>query len=136
MSTSETGFVSETTFHVRYAETDAMGIVHHASYIVYFEEGRSAYLRQQGTSYADFERSGFYLAVTSVEAKYLKAARYDDLLTVRCWVESSRSRALEFAYEIVRGEEREVLVKGRTQHICLDREGKIARIPEEWLRRT
>ncbi len=133
---NETQFVAETSFHVRYAETDAMGIVHHASYIVYFEEGRSAYLRQQGTSYADFERSGFFLAVTEVEVKYHKAARYDDLLTVRCWVENSRSRALDFAYEIVRGEECETLVTGCTKHICLDREGKIARIPEEWLRRT
>jgi len=133
---TETGFISETTFHVRYAETDAMGIVHHASYIVYFEEGRSAYLRQQGTSYADFERSGFYLAVTGVQVKYIKAARYDDLLTVRCWVESSRSRALDFAYEVIRGEERELLVTGSTKHICLDRDGKIARIPNEWILRA
>ena len=61
---SNTPFVAEATFHVRYAETDAQGIVHHASYIVYFEEGRSEYIRQRGSSYADFERSGFYLAVT------------------------------------------------------------------------
>lgn len=130
---SETPFIAETTFHVRYAETDAMGIVHHASYIVYFEEGRSAYLREQGTSYADFERSGFYLAVTDVQARYIKAAHYDDLITVRCWVESARSRALDFSYEIVGAETRDVLVKGVTKHICLDRSGAIARIPEAWM---
>ena len=130
---SETPFVAETKFHVRYAETDAMGIVHHASYIVYFEEGRSAYLREQGTSYADFERSGFYLAVTEVQARYIKAAHYDDLLTVRCWAEAARSRALDFAYEILNAETRELLVKGTTKHICLDRTGAIARIPEAWM---
>lgn len=130
---SETPFIAETKFHVRYAETDAMGIVHHASYIVYFEEGRSAYLREQGTSYASFERSGFYLAVTDVQVRYIKAARYDDLLAVRCWVDSARSRALDFAYEIVNTTTQELLVKGATKHICLDHSGAIARIPEAWM---
>ncbi|MDQ7035137.1 MAG: thioesterase family protein [Anaerolineae bacterium] len=83
---SESPFVAEATFHVRYAETDAQGIVHHASYIVYFEEGRSEYIRQRGSSYAEFERSGLYLAVTEINARYIKAARYDDRLTVRCWI--------------------------------------------------
>ena len=57
-------FIAETTLYVRYAETDAMGIIHHASYIIYFEEGRSNYARQRGSDYASFERSGYYLAVS------------------------------------------------------------------------
>ncbi|MEM9952919.1 MAG: thioesterase family protein [Chloroflexota bacterium] len=129
---SNSPFVAETTFHVRYAETDAQQIVHHAAYIVYFEEGRSAFLRQQGTSYADFERSGYYLAVTGVEAKYLKASRYDDELTVRCWVSKARSRMMEFQYEIIHGASDELRVTGSSQHICLTHEGKIARIPDSW----
>lgn len=127
-------FVAETSFHVRYAETDAMGIVHHASYIVYFEEGRSAYIRQRGHSYADFERSGYYLAVTELQARYIKAARYDDVLRILCWVEKARSRSLQFAYEIVDDASGEQLVTGTSTHICLNRDGQISKIPDEWQR--
>jgi acyl-CoA thioester hydrolase len=133
----EQPFVAETSFHVRYAETDAMGIVHHASYIVYLEEGRSEYIRQRGSSYADFERSGYFLAVSEVQAKYLKAAHYDDRLTIRCWVTEARSRSLTFAYEIVHARSRDLLVTGISKHICINREGQIARIPvawQEWVR--
>ncbi|MEL6405268.1 MAG: thioesterase family protein [Chloroflexota bacterium] len=132
MMTDKQPFIAETSFHVRYAETDAQQIVHHAAYIVYFEEGRSAYLRQQGTSYAEFERSGFYLAVTGVEASYKQASRYDELLTVRCWIEKARSRGMTFAYEIFHADSGELRVTGKTKHICLNREGDIARIPEAW----
>ena len=129
---SENPFIAEATFHVRYAETDAQGIVHHASYIMYFEEGRSEYIRKRGTSYAEFERSGFFLAVTEINARYLKSARYDDLLTVRCWVSEARSRTLTFEYEIVQATSQERLLTGYSKHICLNREGQIARIPETW----
>lgn len=125
-------FITETTFHVRYAETDAMGIVHHASYIVYFEEGRSDYLRQRGTSYAEFERQGYFLAVTEVHARYIKAARYDNRLTIRCWVSQARSRTLTFEYEIIHTDTGETMLTGQTKHICINRDGDIQRIPESW----
>ena len=129
---SDSPFIAEATFHVRYAETDAQGIVHHASYIVYFEEGRSEYIRQRGSSYADFERSGLFLAVTEIQARYIKAARYDDLLTVRCWVAKARSRSIVFEYEIIHTVTGEKLLTGSSTHICVNREGAIARIPEAW----
>jgi acyl-CoA thioester hydrolase len=129
---SETPFIVEATFHVRYAETDAQGIVHHASYIIYFEEGRSEYIRKRGSSYADFERGGHFLAVTEINARYLKSARYDDLITVRCWVAESRSRSLTFEYEIIHAETQERLLTGSSKHICLNREGQISRIPDLW----
>lgn len=125
-------FIAHATFHVRYAETDAQQIVHHSAYIVYFEEGRSEYLRQQGTSYADFERSGFFLAVTEVNAKYIKASRYDEKLVVSCWVAEARSRTLLFQYEIREAKTEELRVTGTTKHICLTHDGQIARIPDEW----
>ena len=118
---------------MRYAETDAQGIVHHAAYIVYFEEGRSEYIRQRGSSYAEFERSGYFLAVTEIQARYIKAAHYDDLLTVRCWVAKARSRSLKFEYEIIQTETGDKLLTGSTTHICLNREGEISRIPKQWL---
>ena len=125
-------FVAENTFYARYAETDAMGIVHHASYIVYFEEGRSNYARQRGQSYADFERSGHYLAVTEVSARYIKPAKYGQLITVRCWIEDMKSRALTFAYEIVDSASTDVLVTGFSKHICITHSGQVTQIPETW----
>jgi acyl-CoA thioester hydrolase len=124
--------VAETTFHVRYAETDQMGIVHHSAYIVWFEEGRSAWSRQVGRPYADFERAGYALAVSEVGARYLAAARYDQAVTVRTRVTQVRSRMIRFDYEVLDAEKGERLVIGFTTHICLDRQGNPARIPPEW----
>lgn len=128
-----TPFVAEARFHVRYAETDAMGIVHHASYIVWFEEGRSHYMRARGSSYAEFERSGFYMAVTEVHARYLKPALYDQRVVVRCWLAEARSRSMTFQYEVIDEASGDLLVSGQTKHICLDKTGKIAKIPPHWL---
>jgi acyl-CoA thioester hydrolase len=124
--------VSETTFHVRYAETDQMGIVHHGAYLVWFEEGRSAWSRQLGRPYAEFERAGYLLAVSEVGARYLVPARYDQKVTVRTWVSRVRSRLVRFEYEVVDAEKGELFVTGFSTHICLDVDGKPARIPEEW----
>ena len=126
--------VAETTFHVRYAETDQMGIVHHSAYIVWFEEGRSAWSRQLGHPYADFERAGYRLAVSEVGARYLAPARYDQEVTIRTWVSQVRSRQIRFEYEVVDTKGDEAFVVGFSTHICLDRDGKPARIPEEWRR--
>jgi acyl-CoA thioester hydrolase len=126
--------VAETTFHVRYAETDQMGIVHHSAYIIWFEEGRSAWSRQIGRPYADFERCGHVLAVTEVGARYIAPARYDQEVTVRTWVSQVRSRLIRFEYEVLDTPTGRLLVNGFTAHICLDRQGKPARIPEDWQR--
>ncbi len=124
-------FVAETSLFVRYAETDAMGIVHHASYIVYFEEGRSHYARQRGSDYADFERSGHYLAVAEVNARYIKPMKYGDRVIIRCWIEEMKSRGLTFSYEIakVNGE---LCVTGSSKHICITHSGEVARLPDAW----
>jgi acyl-CoA thioester hydrolase len=129
---SEHSPVAETTFHVRYAETDQMGIVHHGTYIVWFEEGRSTWSRQLGCPYADFERAGYLLVVSEVCARYIAPARYDQEVTVRTWVSQVRSRVIRFEYEVVDAEGGEILVTGFSTHICLDRHRKPARIPEEW----
>ena len=124
--------VVETTFHVRYAETDQMGLVHHAAYIVWFEEGRSAYLRAMGGNYAEFEASGLYLAASEVHARYRAPALYGRQVTVRTWVEELRSRTVKICYEVVDTENGQALVTGYTRHVCIDREGRVARIPEQW----
>ena len=124
--------VEETTFFVRYAETDAMGIVHHASYIVYFEEGRTSYARQRGSDYASFERSGYYLTVVEVNVRYLKPAVYGQRVTIRCWIQEMGSRGLTFGYEVVDADTRELHVTGTTKHICITKEGRVAKLPVEW----
>lgn len=125
-------FVSEHTFRVRYVETDAMGIVHHSNYIIFFETGRSHYARERGMPYSDFEKGGLLLMVTDVHARYAKPAVYDQLITIRCWITEMKSRALTFTYEIVDAESKEILVTGETKHICVDKTGKISLIPDVW----
>lgn len=124
--------VKEVSFYVRYAETDAMGIVHHSNYLVYFEEGRSNYARQRGSDYASFEKSGRYLTVAEVNCRYLKPAVYGQLITVRCWLEDMKSRGLTFAYEIVDAASGEILMTGWTKHICITHDGRVTTIPQEW----
>jgi acyl-CoA thioester hydrolase len=125
-------FVSETSFYVRYAETDAMGIVHHSSYIVYFEEARSDYTRQRGSDYATFEREGFYLAVTEVNARYIRPARYGQQVTIRTWIEALQSRGLSFGYEVVDAATGDIHATGTTRHVCINRAGQVTKIPEGW----
>jgi acyl-CoA thioester hydrolase len=124
--------IAEATLYVRYAETDAMGIIHHASYIIYFEEGRSNYARQRGSDYASFEQSGFYLTVSEINARYIKPARYGQQITIRCWIAEMKSRGLSFGYQIVDAQSREMLVEGSSKHICITHEGQVARLPEAW----
>ncbi len=122
--------IVEATLRVRYAETDAMGIVHHTNYIVWFEVGRGEYMRQQGGDYAHLEAHGYYLPVIEVQARYLAPTRYGDLVTVRTWVEEARSRQVTFAYEVVMAETGQLLATGRTKHFCVDEEGAIKTIPQ------
>jgi acyl-CoA thioester hydrolase len=119
----------ETTLRVRYAETDAMGIVYHTNYIVWFEVGRGEYLRQQGDNYREWEDQGLYLPVTEVDARFMAPARYDDVVLIRTWVEEVRSRSVTMAYEVVMTETNQVLVTGHTKHLCTDHEGRVRRLP-------
>jgi acyl-CoA thioester hydrolase len=121
--------VVETTLRVRYAETDAMGIVYHTNYIVWFEVGRGEYLRQKGGNYRDVEDEGFYLPVTELDARYVAAARYDDEVIVRTSVERLRSRTITMYYEVVMKGTGELLVTGHTKHLCVDGEGRMRRVP-------
>jgi acyl-CoA thioester hydrolase len=124
--------IAETTFHVRYAETDQMGVVHHAAYVVWLEEGRSTWLRAHGRSYAQFEAEGLRLAVSEIQVRYKQPTRYDQRVTVRCWISEVRSRQVQFDYEIIDAESKTLFVSGYTKHICLDHTGKVATIPLQW----
>jgi len=122
----------ETTFHVRYAETDQMGVVHHAAYVVWLEEGRSAWMRANGTSYAQFEQDGFMLAVSEVNIRYRQAAHYDQQVTIRCRLDNVRSRQVTFRYEVIDTEKDTILAEAFTKLICLNAEGQVIPMPEKW----
>jgi len=124
--------IVETREHVRYAETDAMGVVHHASYLVYFEEGRSHYMREMGSNYADIEASGYRLPVVEANLRYTEGITYGDVVIIRCWLEESRSRQLTFAYDLLSANTGNKLVSGYTRHIWTEIGGKVTRAPEIW----
>ena len=123
--------VVESKLRVRYAETDAMGIVHHSHYLIWFEAGRSDYLFQQGHSYAEMEEQGFYLPVVEAYMRFLNPARYGDLVVVETWVEELGSRKVTFGYRAVDKATGKTLAEGYTKHICINGQGQIATIPQE-----
>ena len=125
--------VAEVTFHVRFAETDAMGIVHHSNYLIYFEEGRSHFSRARGAPYRDLESLGYSLAVSEIQVRYIAPAHYDQKISVLTWIEQTGSRGITFGYEVLDAETQQVLVTGSTKHICINHQGTVRRIPSQWL---
>jgi acyl-CoA thioester hydrolase len=123
---------SLTTIRVRYAETDAMGIVHHAVYPVWMELGRSDFLRALGQGYAEWERQGAMLSVAELRVKYRAPAHYDELVEVRTRLTEAGRRKLVFAYEIRRGGAR--LVEGETVHLVTGPDGHACALSETLLR--
>ncbi len=121
--------IFETTFPVRYAETDQMGVVHHSSYVIWMEEGRSQYMRAKGFAYERLEQQGTFLAVAEMHLRYLAAARYGDAVTVRTWIDELRSRTVTFGYEVLHAVSRALLVTGRVKLVCIDRRGQVSKLP-------
>lgn len=120
----------EIQVRVRYAETDRMGLLHHANYLVYFEQARTELLRPLGASYKAIEDQGFFLVLTKVEVKYKSPAHYDDVLTIRTTVTRTSPVRLEHKYEVFR--DGTLLAEGATTLACVDRAGKLQAMPE-WL---
>jgi len=121
----------ETQIRVRYAETDRMGLLHHANYLVFFEQARTDLLRGLGTNYRDLEDQGYFLVIVKVEVKYRRPAHYDDLLTIRTSVTKTSPVRLEHEYEVF-GPAGELCCTGATTLACVNGEGKIQPMPE-WL---
>lgn len=113
---------------VRYAETDAMGYVHHSNYLTYFEMGRTELLRASGGSYRAMEERGRFLVVTKAAVQYRAPARYDDLLVLTTRLARVSFAKLEHAYEIRR--DGQLLTTASTTLACVDREGKVQRMSE------
>ena len=121
----------ETQIRVRYAETDKMGVVHHANYLVWFELGRSEFCRSKGFSYRDMEdKDNALMVVAEAYCRYKAPAYYEDELTIRTRVEEMRSRTLRFVYEIFRAGDNTLLAEGETLHVVTDNNKKVRSLPE------
>jgi len=118
----------EITIRARYAETDRMGLLHHANYLVYFEQGRIELLRSQGWSYKDLEDQGFLLVLTKIELRYRRPVHYDDVLTVRTIVVRTTAVRIDHRYEVLR--DCVLVVKDSSTLACVDREGNPQALPE------
>jgi len=114
-------------FRARYPECDPMGVVHHSVYPIYFEMGRTEMLRAAGGDYRAMEAAGVFLAVVTLEVRYLRPARYDELLRLETGLTSPGPVKIEHEYRLHRGEE--LLAEGRTVLACLDRSGRPQAVP-------
>jgi acyl-CoA thioester hydrolase len=118
------------TLRVRYAETDKMGVVYYANYLVWFEVGRADLLRSLGWTYREMEVAGIQLPVIEAHCEYLKPARYDDEIEVRTEGRMLSPVRMEFQYQVIRKQDQSVAASGRTVHAAVDTAGKPCRLPE------
>lgn len=128
-------YAVDTTFYVRYAETDAMGIVNHAAYVLWFEEGRSAWFRKRlndPRGYGLIEDEGYFFVVTDLSIRYIAPVRYGDRVRVRTWISAVRSRGFTASYRIYNADTGALLTKGRTTHVCVNQHGEVVAIPPRW----
>ena len=120
----------ETPVRVRYAETDKMGVVYHANFIVWFEVGRTDLCRQCGFSYRDMEiEDDAHLMVVDMQCRFRRPARYEDDLVVRTRIADFARRTLRFAYEVVRPSTGELLAEGETGHVVTSSDGRVRSFP-------
>ncbi len=118
---------------VRYAETDQMGIVYYANYLVWMEVGRVEYCRAVGIRYRDMElEDGILLTVVEASCRYLSPALYDEEVVVRTWVEEAHPRMIRFGYEMTEASEGRRLAKGETKHIFCGPDHKPRKLPEKY----
>jgi acyl-CoA thioester hydrolase len=120
---------STSTLRVRYAETDKMGVVYYANYLVWFEVGRADLLRSLGWTYREMEVAGISLPVIEAHCQYLRPARYDDEIEVKTEGRMLSPVRMEFEYQVIRTEDREIAAAGKTVHAAVDPTGRPCRLP-------
>ncbi|MGO4886494.1 acyl-CoA thioesterase [Anaerobacillus sp. MEB173] len=113
--------ISTSEIKVRYAETDQMGVVYHANYLVWFEIGRTEIIEHLGFSYAEMERDGILSPVTDIQASYKSPARYGDTIIIKTWIEHYDGFRIVYGYEVGK-QDGTVCVTGLSSHICVKKE--------------
>src|ERR671921_687392 len=127
------GVWHETLLRVRYAETDKMGIVYYANYLVWFEIGRTDFCRARGFAYRDMEEnSDAFLVVAESYCRYKAPAFYDDELIMRTHITELRRRSVRFGYEILRLSDGLIIAEGETGHVVTDGHGRVKSMPEQY----
>jgi acyl-CoA thioester hydrolase len=122
-----------TRFRVRYSETDQMGVVYYANYLVWMELGRAEYCRAAGIRYRDMEvDDGILLAVVEAHCRYLRPARYDEEIAVKTRVAKASQRVVEFQYEISDAQSGRTLATGETKHMFLSAAMRPVKLPEKY----
>lgn len=123
----------ETKLRVRYVDTDKMGVVYHANFIVWFEVGRVELLRSLGFRYRDMEtEDDCHIAVADVRVRYKAPARYDDEVMIRTRLRNVKGPMLHFGYEVVRVEDGMLLAEGETMHVCVNNDFEKITLPEKY----
>jgi acyl-CoA thioester hydrolase len=128
-SIPEGACVAKLARRVAFYETDAMGVVHHANYLRFFEDARIVWMDTWDEPYRAWVARDLHFAVTQVELRCVRSAAFDDVLEVTTWLEWVRGASLRMAYRIRRGED--VIVTGATEHACVDGAGRVRRLPAD-----
>jgi acyl-CoA thioester hydrolase len=123
----------DTTVRVRYAETDQMGVVYHANFLVWFEVGRVEIVRAAGIEYKRMEiEDDCHLVVADAHCRYHHPARYDEVLRVRTRITEVKNRTIKFAYEVFRDGDSQLLATGHTVHVICGKNGRPKLLPEKY----
>lgn len=124
---------TETTVRVRYAETDQMGVVYHANYLIWFEVGRVELLRDIGINYKQMEtEDDTFIVVVEASCRYRKPAKYDEVVKIRTRIGSATTRMCKVEYEVLNDATGELLATGGTSHVFCDRAGKPRLLPPKY----
>ena len=122
-----------TSVRVRYAETDQMGVVYHANYLVWMEIGRVELVRSRGLNYKDLEATeGIFLGVVEASCRYHFPARYDQEIVIETEIVNANARVVEFSYRMLVADTEKLLARGSTKHLWLNREMRPSRLPEKY----
>jgi acyl-CoA thioester hydrolase len=122
--------ISESLVRVNYSETDQMGVVYHARYLVWLDIARTEHLRASGMTYRELEAAGLRLAVSNVSIQYRQPARYDDSVRIRCWVREVASRRVDFGYAVEHADDGRLLATASTSLLALDTTMSLTRLPD------
>ncbi|MDQ3756108.1 MAG: acyl-CoA thioesterase [Acidobacteriota bacterium] len=123
----------ETSVRVRYAETDQMGVVYHANYLIWFEIGRTEFCRARGFAYRDMEHEAdAFLVVAESYCRYKAPAHYDDEMVIRTHITELRRRSVRFGYEILHAQTGQVIAEGETGHVITNGNGRVRSMPEHY----
>lgn len=118
---------------VRFAETDMMGVVHHANYFRWFEVGRVEYLRQAGINLLDLMAIGIVFPITDVSCQYKSSAYFDDIISIETSLTELSRAKMVYSYRVVRETDGKLLAEGKTQNVFTDKQGRIIRLEPQVL---